>query len=130
LTAQPEARFVREGDWLVVRVSGPFIIDWFVGLIAQIAINMRAAPATALLVDTLEVYGALNDLDRYRFGMAAVNEGLAGPIAFVGKEPGVIDPRRFGEVVARNRGVNVRVFTDETAARAWLREQTGVSPAN
>jgi hypothetical protein len=35
-------------------------------------------------------------------------------------KPEQLDPKRFGEVVARNRGVNVRVFTDEESALAWL----------
>ena len=129
MTAQPEARFVREGDWLVVRMSGPYSVEWFLSLVSQIGAAVRAAPVTAILIDTLEVYGAPTDLDRYRFGMAPVNEQLTGPIAVVGKEP-MLDPRRLGEAVARNRGVNVRVFTDEAAARVWLREQTGVSPEN
>lgn len=129
MNTQPEARFVREGDWLVVRTSGPINVDWFVGVIAQVAAALRAAPAAAVLVDISEMFGPLDDLGRYRFAMAAVSAELAGPIAFVGRE-GLIDPGRFGEVVARNRGVNVRVFVDETEGRAWLREQTGVAPAS
>lgn len=129
MTAQPEVRFVREGDWLVVRTSGPINVDWFVGVIAQIAAAARAVPAAAILVDISEMFGPLDDLARYRFAMAAVSADVAGPIAMVGRE-GLVDPGRFGEVVARNRGVNVRVFTEEPEARMWLREQTGVSPAN
>jgi len=126
---QLEARFVREGDWLVVRLSGPYSLESFVGVIADIGKTMRTAPAAALLVDTLEMFGAIEDLDRYRFAMAAVEQAITAPIAFLGKEP-ILDPRRFAEVVARNRGVNVRAFTSEPEARVWLREQTGVSPAN
>ena len=120
---------MREGDWLVVRASGPMNVDWFVGVIAQVATAIRAAPAAAILVDISEMFGPLDDLARYRFAMAGVSAGLAGPIAFVGRG-GLVDPGRFGEVVARNRGVNVRVFTEEPEARVWLREQTVVSPAN
>ena len=129
MTNEPEARFVREGDWLVVRMSGPYSVEWFLSLVSQIGAAVRAAPVTAILIDSLEVYGTPTDLDRYRFGMAPVNEQITGPIAVVGKEP-ILDPRRLGEAVARNRGVNVRTFTDETAAREWLREQTGGSPEN
>ena len=32
------------------------------------------------------------------------------------------DPQRFGELVARNRGVNLRTFTDFQAAEKWLLE--------
>jgi len=127
LTGQSEARFVREGDWLVVRLSGPCSLEWFLKVIEDIGKAMRTTPAAALLVDTLAAFGTVGDLDRYRFGMATVEQQLTGPIAFVGKEP-ILDPRRLGEVVARNRGVNVRAFTSEPEARVWLREQTGVRP--
>ena len=33
-----------------------------------------------------------------------------------------IDPQKFGELVARNRGVNGREFTDVEAAEEWLLE--------
>jgi hypothetical protein len=126
LTGQREARFVREGDWLMVRVSGAFSVEWFVGVVASIATAQRSAPATAVLIDMRGAFGTLSDLDRYRIGMAAVHQDLKGPVAVVGQEP-ILDPRRFAEVVARNRGVNVRGFTDEPEARAWLREQTGAA---
>ena len=32
------------------------------------------------------------------------------------------DPQSFGELVARNRGVNLRTFTDSGAAEKWLLE--------
>lgn len=117
---------MREGDWLVVRLSGAFELEWIIGVIATIGEHVRATPTAGILVDSNEVYGAISDLDRYRFAMATVEHRLTGPITFVGKEP-IVDPRRFGEAVARNRGVNVRVFTDEAEARSWLREQTGAA---
>lgn len=120
---------MREGDWLLVHMSGPFTVEWFVEIVATIATALRAAPASAVLVDARGVFGAPSDLDRYRFAMAAVSAQVIGPLAFVGKEP-IVDPRRFGEAVARNRGVNARAFLDEAEARTWLREQTGVSPEN
>jgi hypothetical protein len=33
-----------------------------------------------------------------------------------------IDPQRFGELVARNRGIEARAFTDFQAAEKWLLE--------
>ena len=33
-----------------------------------------------------------------------------------------IDPQKFAEMAARNRGVNLRVFTDFQAAEEWLLE--------
>jgi hypothetical protein len=40
--------------------------------------------------------------------------------ALLGHEP-MIHPERFGELVARNRGADARVFTDQDAALAWIR---------
>ncbi len=40
-------------------------------------------------------------------------------LAVLGDEP-VIHPHRFGEIVATNRGANVKVFTDEQMALDWL----------
>ena len=47
-------------------------------------------------------------------------------LAILGNEP-IIDPNRFGEIVATNRGANVKVFTDEQLALDWLlaRPKTG-----
>ena len=40
-------------------------------------------------------------------------------LAILGDEP-MIHPHRFGEIVATNRGANIRVFTDEQMAFDWL----------
>ena len=40
-------------------------------------------------------------------------------LAVIGSEP-IVHPQRFGEIVATNRGANVRVFTDEQLALDWL----------
>jgi hypothetical protein len=40
-------------------------------------------------------------------------------LAMLGSEP-MIHPDRFGEIVARNRGADARVFTDEAEALKWL----------
>ncbi len=44
----------------------------------------------------------------------------ASAFAHVLKEP-VLDPQRFGETVALNRGMNVRTFDNLEDALAWLR---------
>ena len=40
-------------------------------------------------------------------------------LALLGNEP-VIHPERFAEIVATNRGANVKAFTDEKLALDWL----------
>ena len=40
-------------------------------------------------------------------------------LAVLGHEP-MVHPHRFGEIVANNRGANMKVFTDEQMALDWL----------
>lgn len=77
-----------------------------------------------VLIDANNVKGQLSTLDRYKGASFLSEQNLSGPvrvttIAIVGQEP-LIDPGRFGETVARNRGVNGRVFTDLDKAIVWL----------
>jgi hypothetical protein len=37
----------------------------------------------------------------------------------------MIHPERFGELVARNRGADARVFTDEAEALHWVQRRAG-----
>jgi hypothetical protein len=80
-----------------------------------------------LFLDCRGLEGSLRDLDRYEFAMhtvahhAAVVQagGLSPRIAIAGAEP-LIDPARFGETVATNRGVWLKVTTSAEDALAWL----------
>ncbi len=80
------------------------------------------------LVDFRKVEGEMSTMDRYNLSVTAskkyIDEKLTGKIpscrfAFVGNHP-LVDPKRFGETVAVNRGLNVKAFTDIKEALAWL----------
>jgi hypothetical protein len=62
--------------------------------------------------------------DRYQMAVhVAEEQAKTQPrvrFALLGHEP-MIHPERFGELVARNRGADARVFTDQDAALAWIR---------
>jgi hypothetical protein len=81
-----------------------------------------------MLIDTLQVEGEMSTMDRYNLATLSAKKyleaKLAGKIpgcrfAFVGSNP-LVDPKRFGETVAVNRGINLRVFTEMKEALAWL----------
>lgn len=77
-----------------------------------------------VLIDASAVKGQLSRLDRYEVATFLSSQTAQQPlrikaIAIAGKEP-LIDPARFGETVARNRGVNGRVFFDLDEAIEWL----------
>jgi hypothetical protein len=97
-------------------------VPWFLALAAQAAQVVLDTPTKSVLLDIREVVGFLSDMDRYDLGVGGASLGIRVPFAVVGREP-LIEPERLGEIVARNRGMNVRAFTDYEAARTWLREQ-------
>jgi hypothetical protein len=78
----------------------------------------------AVLVDVRKISGRVPSIfDRFEFGVhIAKNYRASDPrirLAVLGHEP-MIHPERFGELVARNRGADARVFTDEALALDWL----------
>jgi len=86
-----------------------------------IAENCKRANKNKLLLDITETYGTLSLMDRYRLGDVAeifVYYKLIKVAAVVRSEQ--LDHKRFGEMVARNRWVNARVFTSLEDAEKWL----------
>jgi hypothetical protein len=53
-------------------------------------------------------------------GERAIDGAALGRIAYVEAQMDDPDRARFAEMVALNRGVNVRLFNDVEAARRWL----------
>lgn len=121
----PETRIEQTPEWLFVHARGVFDLAWYKQLIQQVLAMAQTAvpPPRAILADLRELTaGRLSDMDRYDTAVLASRDSIAIPIALVGPE-GLVDPRRFGESVARNRGLNVKVCTDMDEALAWLRSQ-------
>lgn len=78
----------------------------------------------SVLVDVRGVSGRVPTiLDRFDMGVHIAELHFEHTprirIALLGHEP-MIHPDRFGEIVARNRGADARVFTIESAALDWL----------
>ena len=88
------------------------------------------AKLDAILIDVRAVTGRVPSiLDRFEMGVRIAKNYLESDprtrLAVLGHEP-MIHPDRFGELVARNRGADARVFTDATQALDWLlRRQAG-----
>ncbi len=100
---------------------------WVLELITRIGEAVTTRPTSSLLADLGGVTGAFTDLDRLTFGQAVASRWIRIPYAVV-FHPALVDPRRFGEMVARNRGVNIRVFTEVGEAIAWLDTQAPAFP--
>jgi len=83
-----------------------------------------AAGKRSALIDVRAVTGSVPSiLDRFDIGVRiAARHHEQRPrvrLALLGHEP-MIRPDRFGEIVARNRGADARVFTVEADALEWL----------
>jgi hypothetical protein len=86
-----------------------------------------------VLFDGRKLTGRPETMERFYYGEFAAQSvanfakrgvSLATQFAYVLKEP-VLDPRRFGETIAVNRGMIVRVFDTLEDALKWL----GISPS-
>jgi len=86
----------------------------------SIAEHCNRANKNKLLLDFTEVHSEVSLMDRYFLGKEAqifahYNLNVAG----VGT-PEQVHPQKFAELVARNRWVNVRAFTNVEYAEQWL----------
>ncbi len=118
LTYRDERRFV----WACI--AGPWKIDEICGAPELVLAECLARKQVLLLVDLTALdLQPVTTLDRYRLGSSLISfSGKLRKVACAAK-PEFIDPRKFGEQVARNRGVNLRVFDDLGAAQRWLLEE-------
>lgn len=123
-----------DADVLRVRVSGDFSLQEANDGVVRIFEAILERGIRKVLVDCRQVVGEPTTLERFvhatfavsqmdRFSGAGVSRGTR--FAYVGNEP-LIDRRHFGETVALNRGLNVKVSLSLERALDWLK----VEPAD
>ena len=122
------AKVTAESRFLRVIASGDFNLAeaerTFLKVIDAVAIHKTAK----VLFDGRKVIGEPTTMQRFFYGnfaartvaRYAAESGKPAPqFAYVLEEP-VLDPNRFGEKVARNRGMNMKVFDNLEEAFSWL----------
>jgi len=121
----------REGastTYLYLFLEGEFDIEEIPWISDQILDSCARHQGTKILLDQRGLSGNPTAMERFR--MATVftakfiqarltNRIPACVFAMVGQEP-MVDPKRFGETVALNRGIPIKVFTDFQEALRWL----------
>lgn len=122
-------RINAEPGWLRAVATGEFSLEeaerTFLDLLEAVALHK----AEKVLFDGRELTGEPATIHRFLYG-AFVAEAVMKCIsircvprtlqfAYVLKEP-VLDPRRFGETVAVNRGMWVKAFDNLDDALGWL----------
>ena len=108
-------------DYLTVKFTGAGAAEEIWRLYELIAEHCKRANKNKLLVDFTEAYVEASLTDRYILGEEAqifARYKLIKVAAVV--RPDRVDPEGFGEMVARNRGVNGRRFTNVGDAVEWL----------
>jgi hypothetical protein len=108
-------------DYLAAKFTGAGEAEEIWRQFELIAEYCKRANKNKLLFDIKETYKTLSLVDRYRLGDVAeifVDYKLIKVAVVCRQEQ--LDPQRFGEMVARNRWVNARVFTSLEDAEKWL----------
>lgn len=118
---------VVKDSYLSVTVSGHFSLSDVKIMYADALESLLDKKFSKLFFNAYKVKGKVTTLDRYYFGEFAALESLKYmgkglkriAVSVYGIEP-IIDPERFGEIVARNRGLNLKVTTDKNEALQFL----------
>jgi hypothetical protein len=115
-------------DWLHAIVAGAFSLSEAKDAFLKIAEAAALHRVKKVLVDGRSLTGDPETLERFHYGQFTAELALkfqdrglspATRFAYVLLEP-VLDPERFGETVALNRGMLVRVFDNLDDAVGWL----------
>jgi len=108
--------------YMAVRFTGAGTVEEAWRQFESIVEHCERANKNKLLLDFTEAHAEISLADRYFLGeRAKILARQASKVATVGR-PDQLDPRRFGEIVAQNRWVNVRAFTNAEDAARWLLE--------
>jgi hypothetical protein len=117
-----------ESDYLYVTANGTFSLDEAQRSFLEMLESLARFKLTKVLFDGRMLVGEPQMIERFYYGEFAARSvasfasrgvSVATRFAYVLVEP-MLDPERFGETVAVNRGLRVRAFDNLEAARAWL----------
>jgi hypothetical protein len=125
-TRQPPENFELYPDHASYTPIGVVSLAEALTLLTKAIIYSREEGIKRLLVDARKLTGFQSPSlpQRYWIGRRfAANASDAVAVALV-LEPHLIDPGRFGVIVAWNLGMRVDVFTEITEARTWLLSDT------
>jgi len=109
-----------KGDYLLVDYSGNFTLQGAKECIDKYVEACNELNCSKVLLDTRHMTGPLGIMDRYKMGRYAIKTKVQKiRTAMIGTKSYVL-PDRFLENVARNLGVDVKVFLDPDEAVRWL----------
>ena len=122
-------------EMLYVTLSGKFKLAEALSDFLEVLEAIEEKQNTKVVIDGRQLSGEPLTIERFLYGEfvaeAVKRLGVGTPpvFAYVLHEP-VLDPMRFGETVALNRGMNLKVFDDYDLAIGWLGSVPIVSDVN
>jgi hypothetical protein len=120
---------------LYVTIFGEFKLTEALSDFLEVLEAIKENQSTKVVIDGRQLSGEPLTIERFLYGEfvaeAVKRLGVAAPpvFAYVLHEP-VLDPMKFGETVALNRGMNLKVFDDYDLAIGWLGSVPIVSDFN
>ena len=123
-----------DSDLLRVQATGEFSLEEAKRTFLEIMEGLALQGTKRVLIDGRTITGDPETIERFYYGEFAAQTVVryevrgvspATPFAYVLTEP-VLDPQKFGETVAVNRGMRVKVFDNPEEALEWL----GIPSAN
>jgi hypothetical protein len=107
-------------DYLIAKFIGPGAPEEVWQQYESIAERCKRANKNKLLLHFLEAHAEISLVDRYFLGGEAQIFKRYNLQVAIACRPEHLDEKKFVEIVARNRGVNLRVFTNVEDALEWL----------
>ena len=117
-----------DDEWVSLIASGDYSLIKAYHLFEFAIDNAIAEKKSKVLIEVTGVTGNISLTDRFQYSnfLSDYYEehalGKVNKIAVVGSDLNV-HSEKFGQIVARNRGANVCVFTDMDKAVNWLTEK-------
>lgn len=127
-----------EPDLLIARVTGKFLLTEAQQSFVEVLEAIASHRVHKVMFDGREMIGRPQTMERFYYSKFAANSlkaymprGVAQTTAFAYVlTQAVLDPHRFGETVAVNRGMNVRAFDNLDEAYEWLKVRPARHPSH
>jgi hypothetical protein len=120
-------KFEQREEFLYCTASGAYSFENGCSMIRDLLAELARRGASKVLVDCLEIEGSPSMVERYglaefmaREQVDHLSEGKGFPrLAVLAKEP-LVDPNRFSQLAATNRGVQTKTVEEMEDAMKWL----------
>ncbi len=113
-------KFVKKAGYLVANFSGEANLLEIGNRFEELAIRCQNEKRKKLLMNISAIKALLSFPQRFQAGERMVIFSEQGIKVAVVASPELVEPGRLAELVARNRGVDVRVFMELAEAKEWL----------